>query len=122
MTTDERVINQEQERELRWLVSANEDEDFYASIEDRCVGIALGDRYPPESAQAVVKYCEARDVSVAIMNRQNGFPQPGPTHWRILARASVIDDQTGLPCSVLRPPTVHNVECGTALRPSRPER
>ena len=76
----------EQEREIRWLVSAVEDEDFYLSIVDCCVGIALGDRYPPESAQAVARYGEARGVSIAIMNWQNGFPQPGPTHWRILSK------------------------------------
>jgi hypothetical protein len=36
----------EQEREFRWLVQGNRDQDFFVDISNSLVGIALGDRFP----------------------------------------------------------------------------
>jgi hypothetical protein len=77
-----------QEREFRWLVSGNGDEDFFVDIRKSLVGIALGDRFPNTLKASVGTYAESNPVTVAVMNWQNGVPQPHPTHWRLLLQAS----------------------------------
>jgi hypothetical protein len=74
----------EQEREFRWLVRGNGDEDFYVAIRNSLVGIALGDRFPNPFKVAVGHFCESHGTSVAVINWQNGVPQPRTTHWRLL--------------------------------------
>ena len=77
----------EQEREFRWLVRGDGDEDFYIGIRNSLVGIALGDCFPNPLKVAVGQFSESNQVSVAVMNWQNGVPQPQPTHWRLLLEA-----------------------------------
>lgn len=74
----------EQEREYRWVVSGNGNEDFYIDIRNALVGIALGNHFPDTLKPDVAKYAQANPVSLAIMNWKNGVPQPHPHHWRLL--------------------------------------
>jgi hypothetical protein len=73
----------EQEREFRWVVSGNNNEDLYISI-DSLVGIALGDRFPDDYKIVIGKFARSNPVSAATMHWKNGFPQPYPEHWRLL--------------------------------------
>lgn len=74
----------EAEREYRWLVRGDGDEDFFVSIKDSLVGIALGDRFPNELKNGVAFYAEKNPISLAVMEWQNGVPQPQPIPWRLL--------------------------------------
>lgn len=76
-------LDWEQEREFRWLVSGSDD-DFFVDIRKSLVGIVMGDRFPDGCKPAVGDFAQANDVSPAIMDWQNGVPQPKPTHWRLL--------------------------------------
>ena len=78
----------EQEREFRWLVQGERDEDFFLDIRDSLAGILLGDRFPVGRKPAVGNYALANGVSVAVMEWRNGVPQPTPTHARILTNSS----------------------------------
>lgn len=74
-----------QEREFRWLVAGMErHEQFFVSIEQSCVGIGIGDLMNATTKRSVTRYAKSRDVDLAIMDWQNGFPQPQRTHWRSL--------------------------------------
>lgn len=68
----------EQEREFRWLVQGERDEDFFIDIKDSLAGILLGDRFPVGRRPAVGNYTLANGVSVAVMGWRNGVPQPLP--------------------------------------------
>jgi hypothetical protein len=74
----------EQEREFRWLVRGDGNEDFYIGIRNSLVGIALGDCFPNPLNVAVGQFAKLNPISVAVMNWTNGFPQPHPTDWRQL--------------------------------------
>ncbi|WP_193368711.1 DUF2971 domain-containing protein [Pelagibius marinus] len=74
----------EQEREFRWLIEGEGDEDFFVEITDCMVGILIGDRFPEGRKPAVGKHALEIGVSIAIMDWQNGIPQPGPSHPRLL--------------------------------------
>ena len=78
----------EQERECRWVVSGMSNEDFYIDIQNSLVGIALGDLFPDDLKGEIGRFARSGSVSIAIMNWQNGVPQPHPTHWRLLADSS----------------------------------
>jgi hypothetical protein len=75
----------EQEREYRWLVREEADNDFHVDIRNSLVGVALGDRFPDTGKATVGRFAEAYGISIAVMNWQNGLPQPSATHWRLLA-------------------------------------
>ena len=77
----------EQEREFRWLVTGDE-EDFFVDIHKSLLGIIMGDRFPEARKPVVGEFAGTNDVSVAIMDWQNGVPQPKPTHWRLLTGSS----------------------------------
>jgi hypothetical protein len=74
----------EQEREFRWVVTGNANEDFYVGIEHSLVGIALGHLFPDALKVRVGQFAVSNSVTLAIMNWQNGVPQPHPTHWQLL--------------------------------------
>lgn len=75
----------EAEREYRWLIRGDGDEDFFGGIRESLVGLALGDRFPDELKDDVASYVkENPTVSLAVMAWQNGVPQPQPTPWRLL--------------------------------------
>lgn len=78
----------EQEREYRWIVSGQNNEDLYINIESALIGIALGDRFPDDIKRKVGLYAESRPVHIAVMNWQNGVPQPAPSHWRLLLQST----------------------------------
>jgi hypothetical protein len=77
-----------QEREFRWLVRGDGDEDFLVDIRDSLVGILLGDRFPVGRRAAVGNYALANEVSLADMEWRNGVPRPIPTDARILTNSS----------------------------------
>ena len=74
----------EHERELRWIVSADDESDFFVDIADCCVGVILGDRAPMSARRVVSSFARIHNKSLAVMAWTNGFPQPVPEHWRLL--------------------------------------
>lgn len=76
------------EREYRWLVIGNADKDVFVNIENALVGIVLGDHFPRSLQVKVGQYAKESNVGVAIMNWKNGFPQPEPSHWRLLIQST----------------------------------
>lgn len=77
----------QQEREYRWLVQGERDEDFFVDISNSLAGILLGDKFPVGWRPAVGNYALANEVSVAVMEWRNGVPEPNPMHARILANS-----------------------------------
>jgi Protein of unknown function (DUF2971) len=73
-----KALDWEHERELRWVISGNVENDFYVNIQDSLIGIALGDGFPDRQKRVVLKYAERNNIRIAIMNWRNGFPQPSP--------------------------------------------
>jgi len=81
-----KVEDWQHECELRWAAQSRDAGDFYVPVDGSLVGIALGEDFAPGAKTAVAAFGEANPtVSIAFMGWQNGFPQPKPTHWRILA-------------------------------------
>ena len=73
-----------QEREYRWVVTSRDDDsDFYCDIENALSGILLGDRFPEKLKPNVGKFAEQYGLSVAVMDWQNGLPQPKPNSLAI---------------------------------------
>lgn len=66
----------EQEREYRWLVPGERDEDYYVDIGGSLVGIVLGDRFPIGRKPMVGIYASSSGVALAIMGWVNGIPVP----------------------------------------------
>jgi hypothetical protein len=82
----------EHERELRWIVSAVDDRDFFVDIKDCCVGIALGDRAPMSARRAVCSFAKQRGTELAVMSWKNGFPQPQRDLWQLLLKRKALVD------------------------------
>jgi len=65
----------EAERNYRWLIRGDGEEDFFVGIRDSLVGIALGDGFSNELKNLVASYAEDNPVSLAVLEWQNGMPQ-----------------------------------------------
>lgn len=76
-----------EEREYRWVVKNDSPEDFFVPIEESLLGIILGDRFPSQEILSVSEFGGRHPISLARMEWNNGFPQPTPTHWRVLQDA-----------------------------------
>lgn len=74
----------EQEREFRWIVRVDGDQEFFVPIESCLTGIALGDRFPNCFKGIVGRYAHAHGTSVVNIEWKNGVPQPMPTHPSLL--------------------------------------
>jgi hypothetical protein len=74
----------EQEREFRWAVNVDTDEDFFVDIQGSLVGVLLGDRFDDSLKARVGEFAVENGFEVAIMSWQNGVPQPQPTHGELL--------------------------------------
>ncbi len=65
----------EQEREFRWVIEDSSDDEFHVDITSSLIGIALGDRFPPQLKRDVGNYALANAVSVASLTWNQGYPQ-----------------------------------------------
>lgn len=78
----------EREREYRWLIPWDAAAEFEVAFVDSLTGILVGDKASASLKRVVGEYAHLnRNVHVAEMRWQNGFPQPIPTHWRLLLNA-----------------------------------
>lgn len=71
-----KLLDWEPEREYRWAVPVESDDDFFLDIERCLVGIIVGDKFPQSLRSGIGEYARSNKVEVGYMTWQNGFPQP----------------------------------------------
>jgi hypothetical protein len=74
----------EPEREFRWAVSVDSDEDHFIDLGRSLVGIIIGDQFPQGRRCSVGDFARSNNVEIGYMTWQNGFPQPKPSHANII--------------------------------------
>jgi hypothetical protein len=72
------------EREFRWAVSIDREEDYFVEIADSLIGIIIGDKFPQERKRSVGEFAGSNGVEIGYMTWKNGFPQPEPSHAHVI--------------------------------------
>jgi hypothetical protein len=74
----------EPEREFRWAVSVDSEEDHFIEFAGSLVGIIIGDQFPEKRRRSVGEFAGTNNVEIGYMTWQNGVPQPKPSHANVI--------------------------------------
>lgn len=74
----------ESEMEYRFLIGSSDCEPKYFQVIDALKGVLMGDKISPEHRIQIAKFAMENSVEIADMSWSAGFPQPHPSHPRLV--------------------------------------